>query len=133
LKQNITGDIKIISLKDCGNSPKKLLLKQLTIAFATHQIETLFDLFTDDFLWNIVGDRKIQSKEIFIEELKRRRSMEVSELHIINIITHGASGAINGTMTLKDQTKLTFCDVYIFNGAGKSAKIKELTSYHIYE
>lgn len=55
-------------------------------------------------------------------------SPEPFELTIKNIITHGRSAAVDGTMKSPDGKTYAFCDVYQFRGL-KNPKIKEMTSY----
>lgn len=127
-----TGNLKVISPKDCGNAPKKLQLQELTIAIACLEIGSIKEDLSDDIVWEIVGEKPLQGKDSFVRKLKEMTPSQVTEIHISNIITHGSTGSINGKMTLKDGSSLGFCDVYTFTGAGKKAKIKEITSYIIH-
>lgn len=124
------SDLKIMSPEDCGNAPKKGLLKELSIAFAKNDIEIITEMSSEHIYWNIIGEKLVQGKAQFIETLNDR-SHTVTELHIQNIITHGREGAINGTLILTDKKHVAFCDIYKFTNAGKNAKIKEITSYLI--
>lgn len=74
------------------------------------------------------GDFTVQGKNDFSEELKKIESSEPFELTISNIITHGRSAAIDGTMTTPDGKIYAFYDVYQFSRL-KNPKIKEMTSY----
>ena len=127
-----TGNIKVISPKDCGNAPKKLQLQELTIAFASLKIDAIKENLSDDIVWEIVGEKHLQGKDSFVRKLKEMAYRQVTEIHILNIITHGSTGSINGKMTFNDGSSLGFCDVYTFTGAGRKAKIKEITSYIIH-
>lgn len=60
-------------------------------------------------------------------------SKKVIQLQIQNIITHGSTGAVNGFFVFDDHSSLSFCDVYTFTSAGKSAKVKEIVSYRVVE
>lgn len=62
---------KIISSPNCGNSPKMEFLKDFNIAFAKGNLEIIADSVTDDIVWNIIGDRKIEGKENFMQELEK--------------------------------------------------------------
>jgi hypothetical protein len=52
-------------------------------------------------------------------------------------MSYGISSRINGTnsvngiLIFENKKSYAFCDVYIFSGAAKNAKIKEITSYVI--
>ena len=123
--------MKIECAEDCGNSPKKKLLKELSIAFANNDIDFCVNCVTDDVVWDIVGDRLIQGKDLFEQALRQLKDRKVEQLRILNIITHGNVGSVNGTIVLSDLQHLAFCDVYNFRGFGKNSKIKTITSYVI--
>ncbi|SEB61216.1 DNA-binding protein [Paenibacillus sp. GP183] len=125
------GDLKIISAEDCGNAPKKELLREFNIAFAKNDIGFIIENITDNVLWNIVGDKRIEGKDTFADTLKQMRNSTAIELYISNIITHGNTGSANGILTFENKKSYAFCDVYIFSSAAKNAKIKEITSYVI--
>lgn len=121
---------KIIVSADCGNSPKKLFLKECNVAFAEGDISFIIDNVSDDITWNIVGDKFIQGKNDFAEALKDMKNKAVVELTIHNIITHGKEGAVNGTLILENEEQYAYCDVYQFSGA-KGANLKSIQSYVI--
>lgn len=125
------GDIKVICAEDCGNAPRKVLLKELYMSFSRNEIGFIEDHLTEDAIWNIIGDRWTQGKDLFLESLKKLRSLRVTEIQICNIITHGKTAAVNGSVHLEDNSSRAFCDVYLFNNSAKSGKIKEITSYII--
>ena len=62
---------KIISSPNCGNSPKMEFIKQFNIAFAEGNVAFLTENVTDDIIWNITGDQKIEGIKAFTEELKK--------------------------------------------------------------
>ena len=118
---------KIFIREDCGNSPKNILLQNLTIAFAKGDNRFLLENLTDDIRWNIVGERVIEGKDAFADALKNDR---VAELSIHHIATHGKSGAVDGMRKMKNGRTVAFCDVYEFKDA-KGTRVKEITSYVI--
>lgn len=101
------------------------------MAFAKNNIDFLTEAITNNIHWNIIGDKSIQGKDHFVEVLEQRKNSTVTEVHITNIITHGNTGAVNGTLIFENQQEYAFCDVYTFNSAGKNSNIKEITSYVI--
>tara|TARA_B100000678_G_C18151547_1_gene479150 strand:+ start:649 stop:1026 length:378 start_codon:yes stop_codon:yes gene_type:complete len=121
---------KIVSSPNCGNSPKMEFLKDFNIAFAKGNVEFIVDNVTDDIIWNIIGDKKIDGKKTFVEELKKMKSEKATELIIDQILSHGKEGAANGIMKMQNGKKYAFSDFYKFKGA-KGAKIKSITSYVI--
>jgi hypothetical protein len=122
--------LQIFCAEDCGNSPKKALLRDISIAFAKNEISFCLDWMIDNIEWDIVGDQLIHGKDN-VEKVLIRMKRNVQQLHIHNIITHGNTGSVNGTLILMDQHTIEFCDVYNFAGFGKNAKIKKITSYVI--
>ena len=123
--------IKIVCAENCGNSPKKELLRDLTIAFAKNEMDYCIDCVTDDIVWDIIGQKTIRGKSDFEKALNQMKDRAVQEIHIQNIITHGNTGSVNGALTLSDKQLVAFCNVYNFRGFGKNSKIRTITSYII--
>ena len=121
---------KVILSEDCGNSPKNIFVKDLTVAFAKGDMRFILANVTDDIRWNIVGEKLIQGKENFVKAVEQMKINKVTELIIQHIATHGKAGAVNGSTKLKDGTLQAFCDVYEFKDA-KGTRVKEITSYVI--
>lgn len=131
--------MKIVCAEDCGNAPKKRLLKELYIDFWGGEGRMLFDNLTEDAVWSIVGGPQYVGKEAIKEAIEeaitepfeKSRDGRPSELVIHNIITHGNTAAANVTVKMPDGSRIEYCDVYRFGGFGPKAKIKEVTSYVI--
>ncbi|QDP40369.1 hypothetical protein [Radiobacillus deserti] len=122
--------IKILCPADCENSPKKKVLKELIIAFSTKNSNTISKYTMKDICWNIVNDLTVQGNEKVAEVLENRITSKIVQIEILNIITHGKTASVNGTIILEDNTIYSFCNVYTFVSAGKST-IKEITTYAI--
>ena len=121
---------KIISSPNCGNSPRMTFLKEFNIAFAKGNLEFLIENATDEIVWNIIGDRKIEGKKRFAEELEKMRPEKATELIIEQILSHGKEGASNGIMKMQNGKKYAFADFYVFKNT-KSTILKSITSYVI--
>ena len=121
---------KIIASPNCGNSPKMEFLKQFNIAFAEGDIAFLTKKVTDNIVWNIIGDKKIEGIEAFTEELEKMRSVRATELKLDQILSHGKEGAANGIMIMENSNQYAFSDFYVFQSA-KGEKIQAITSYCI--
>lgn len=117
--------------EDCGNAPKKAFLKEFNIAFAKGDSTFIAESVSDDLSWEIVGEKTIEGKIEFTEWLEGLGDHQVTEIHIKNILTHGRTGAVDGTLYMKDGRCIQYCDLYHFTSAGKKAKIKSMTSYVI--
>jgi hypothetical protein len=103
-------------------------LEEVNKAFARSDSDFVLDHVTDDIKWSVAGDFTVQGKEAFARELKKMESPDPFELSISNIITHGRSAAVDGTMKSPDGKTYAFCDVYQFSGL-KNPRIKEMNSY----
>lgn len=121
--------VKVNVQADCGNAPKKLFLRDFTIAFAKDNAAFILEGVADDVCWEMVGNSTANGKMEVERVLKAMLDSSMVELTIANIITHGDAGAVNGSMTFKDGTTYGFCDVYTFTSHGKKAKIKTITAY----
>ncbi len=123
--------VKVTCKEDCGNSPRKMLLRDLNIAFANGDVTTLLAYVAENIQWDILGDQKISGKDEFKVALESMKEQKAVEMDIENIITHGATAAVNGVLRMEDGTTYDFCDVYVFAGHAKTAKIRAMTSYVI--
>lgn len=103
-------------------------LEELNKAFARSDSDYILNRVAADIRWTVQGDFTVEGKEAFAEELRKMESPEPFELKIHNIITHGKSAAVDGTMRSHDGNMYAFCDVYRLSGF-KNPQIKELTSY----
>ena len=119
---------KIVSSPNCGNSPKMEFLKDFNIAFAKGNVELIFESVTDDIIWNIIGDKKIEGKDKFTQELEKMKMKKASELILDRILTHGKEGAVSGVIKMQNGKKYAFSDFYEFSCA-KGGKVKSITSY----
>jgi hypothetical protein len=122
--------IKIVSPVDCENAPKKRFLKELIEAFAVKDIPFVYEYTTEDIYWDIVNDITIQGHEKVVKVLENRLTSRILEIEILNIITHGKTASVNGTVKFEDNSIYSFCNVYTFVSAGKNT-IKDITSYVI--
>lgn len=117
--------------EDCGNAPKKQMLKDFTVALAKNDIVSCLEWVREDIVWEIIGEQKINGIDEYEQKLIDMKERNVKELQIENIITHGNTCSVNGTLIFNDLQSIAFCDVYNFAGFGKNAKIKRITSYII--
>lgn len=123
--------VRVVGGQDCGNAPKKLLLRDFNVAFANSDIEALLENVSDDIRWTMVGSAEVVGKEAFETTLREMSGPDVVELVLHHIITHGNVGSANGILRFEDGKAYGFCDVYRFSSHAKDAKIKEMSSYVI--
>lgn len=121
---------KIIIGKDCGNSPKNILLKDMVVAIIKGNSKFFLATVSEDIRWDIVGNPLLQGKDDVARALERMKGDKNTTLTIRHIATHGKAGAVDGTIKLSNGKTLEFCDVFEFkNSMGKS--VREITSYVI--
>ena len=116
--------------EDCGNSPKNILIRKLTIAIAKRNTKFILDTVVDDVMWNIVGNQVIEGKENLAGYLKQLKIDQVSLLTIHHIASHGKAGAVDGTQRMENGERFAYCDVYEF-GNTKGTMVSEITSFMI--
>ena len=118
----------IIVSKDCGNSPKNILIQKLSIAFAEVDTNYLLNVIADDIRWNIIGEKLIQGKNDFTEALVALEKCEVKQLSVLHALSHGKVGAVDGRKKMCNGKIFAYCDVYEFTGA-KYTRVEEITSF----
>lgn len=109
---------KINIQPDCGNSPRKVFLKDLYISLANGDIEILNTNVQDNVTWKIVGHSQVTGKENYLKELVGYKLWKVKEITVDTIITHGPDASVSGEIKATDNLKYAFCDIYKFKGAG---------------
>ncbi|MBM7554274.1 nuclear transport factor 2 family protein [Thalassobacillus pellis] len=112
---------------------KGKFLREFNEAFVRGNIDFLMDNVTDNIRWEMVGDTVVEGKEAFHLALKEMPTdVKNHELAINNIITHGITAAVDGTITVTNETgevkEYAFCDIYRWNKF-KDGKIKDMRSY----
>lgn len=123
-------DVKITVPKDCGNAPKKIILRDFNVSLIIKDHAALLKNIADDITWNIIGDEIVEGKSDFIKKLDELYNDKITELLIHDIITHGYVASAHGKVIGINES-FHFCHVFKFAGTSKTAKIKNITSYII--
>ena len=121
---------KITIQADCGDAPRKALLRDMNIAFAKADVEAILDCFTDDVGWRIVGETELRGKAAMREALEAMKHVVTCELIIHSIITGGREGAVHGIVISEDGAPVAFCDIVQFDSA-TGELIEMMTSFAI--
>ena len=121
---------RIICAEDCGNAPKRILLKKLLTALARGDNAFILKNVSDDVTWHRPGQSSLLGKAAVAKALERMKRQPMAEMTIETIVTHGPTGAANGVMIFNSGKSVAFSHVYRFSSA-KGARIKELTEYLI--
>jgi hypothetical protein len=126
------ADFRLFVPEDCGNAPKKVVLRDFHIALAKLDRAAILDAIADDIIWRITGDETVNGKDSFMFKLAQLHRDQITELRLTRIITHGSEAAVHGRWSGTGHA-YDFCHIFRFSGAAKSAKIKEITSFMIQE
>lgn len=122
--------MKVICTVDCGNAPRKEVLRDFNVDLVSG-VPSALDLLQEDVVWEMVGGQRLVGPGAVADALAEMIGPEPQELHIHYIITHGTTAALNATLTRADGSKLAYCDVYLFTGGARTARIKQVTSYRL--
>lgn len=126
------GDLlQIHCPEDCGNAPKKQVLKAFEIAIESADTHFIDECCADDVDWNWVGREVWKGKANVLSRLGQPRTEKAVKLSIEHIITHGNTGSINGQVEYDNDAVYAFCHIVRFNGFGKNAKMKHISSFQI--
>ena len=107
-------------------------INEVNDAFARNDIAFLEANLADDVRWTMVGLPTIEGKAAVTAEFRNMGEGPGPELTIANIVDGGRSVAVEGTMTMVDDSGTTlnygFCDVYGLN-AQEVGRIASITAY----
>ncbi|PRX47349.1 nuclear transport factor 2 family protein [Salegentibacter salegens] len=112
---------------------KEKFIQELNEAFAKGDVPFVLDCMADDIVWEMIGGKTSNGKEEIEKEMAAMKDIEMLEMTMDKVITHGKTAAANGHFRMKhngEEKAYGFCDLYEFNGF-KKAKIKKMTSYVI--
>lgn len=120
---------KVVHSKDCGNSPKNQLAENLAVALIEGDQRTVSQLVTDDIIWSIIGGESILGRGAVLRALPMVNDTPDGMLTVLHVVTHGKSGAVNGTFQ-HPAGSMSFCEVFEFSNA-KGTSVSRITSYRI--
>lgn len=107
-------------------------IQEVNDAFARNDLAFLEANLADDIKWTMVGSPSIEGKAAVTNEFRNMGDGPGPELTIANIVDGGSSVAVEGTMTMVDDSGTTleyaFCDVYGLNEQG-GGRIASITAY----
>jgi hypothetical protein len=120
---------KVIKSKDCGNSPKNLLIQSLAIAIETSNALSFSRTVTDDVVWALPGRRSFNGKPACLAYLKAVKRNAPKQVKVRRAINHGRAGAADGTLTQVTGLTLSFCHVVDFSSV-KGDRVSAISSYY---
>ena len=119
--------MEVVCSVNCDNSPRMALVRDFAIEWARHNADALHAWLANDARWRIVGDGHDGDGD---DPPLRLPPVEPETLEIFTVMSHGKVASCNG-MLVSGPTRIDFCHVFRFTGATKTAKVAEITSYHI--
>jgi len=119
---------KVIKSKDCGNSPKSLLVQSLAIAIETSNAAGFSRCVTEDVVWSLPGRRSFDGKAACLAYLKARERNAPTQVRMRRAISHGRAGAGDGMLTMESGLTHSFCHVVEFSSV-KGDRIASISSY----
>jgi len=120
---------KITRSKACGNSPKNQLVENLSVALLTGDVRTVSYLVSDDVEWRRVGGDVIRGRQALLQSVQRGNGASIVRLTVEHVVTHGRSGAVDGTIQYRGKAS-GFCDVFEF-GNTKGTTVDRITTYRV--
>ena len=123
--------MKVIVREDCGNAPRKEILRALLIAIVEKDTQTILDFVAEDVRYVEIGKRELQGLDYFLERIEEVFDEEVRELELFHFITHGKQASVNGRLDFLNRKEYHFSIIFEFKSAGKHALLKEITNYII--
>lgn len=126
------GSLAVIDVPErCGNAPRKVVVRDFTISLVSKNLTEVAGSLADNARWTVNGQQVLND----IDEIQDWVSTqpEARELKVNTVITHGTECGVDGTVTLADGASIAFAHMLRFTGGAKTAKIKEIRSYIIFE
>ncbi|WP_111720957.1 nuclear transport factor 2 family protein [Homoserinimonas sp. OAct 916] len=114
---------------DCGNAPRKLILRNLVVALATQDSEYVDSLLSDDVVWDLVGGQVLMGRDAIREWITSQGPVDAVTFG--TFLTHGRGAGVDGSLDLADGPRSRFCHVLRFAGAARTAKVIGVNSYII--
>ncbi|MEO1288289.1 MAG: nuclear transport factor 2 family protein [Chloroflexota bacterium] len=122
--------VKVTVEASLGHSPSKGFLRDFLVAFAEGNSQFIVESVTDDIVWEIVGEGRIEGKEAFSKAVGNPNPNKTVELTIEHLITHGKEASASGHFVLDNDERYAFADVYIFKNT-KADAIRSIQSFNI--
>lgn len=112
---------------DCGNAPRKEVLRDLVVALAQKDADHVASLLSEDIAWTLVGERHLAGRTAVVEWVTKLPP--VDQVAFGSLLTHGRGASVDGVLELADGTRWGFCHVLRFAGATKTARLVSVNSY----
>lgn len=122
---------KFTSDAHTANSPKAAFYEDWARLFVDYDVEKILATLDPEIEWEMVGEMNLHGQDevrkSFFEE--DHEGMEMTEMHVENILSHGKFVTAWGTMQMSDGTGYRFCDILEFANASNDAKVKKVIGF----
>lgn len=105
---------RIIRSKDCGNSPKNVFAEDIALALEKQDKVFLIEVFEPNLAWEN-GNETLSGQEACVAQLAKLK--KPTKIKIDHVVTHGKSGAVNGTSWHGKSEPRRFCHILEFANA----------------
>ena len=110
----------------------KDFLKKFNEAFAKSDHSAILKMVTDDIVWEVYGDRRVNGREDFRDFLKNMQNEEKIKITIEDMIINDHEAAVTGKIKMKSANKTkewAFCDVLKLQLTEEKILIRKIKSY----
>ncbi|NYI67672.1 nuclear transport factor 2 family protein [Spelaeicoccus albus] len=101
----------------------------MLIFLANGAHKEVLQFLTEDVVWELIGFGPSYGTDQLGVVLDRLSDPSATTFTVANVLSHGAGCAANGTIRRGDGTVMAFAHFFRFNGHGKNAKIRQVTSF----
>jgi hypothetical protein len=119
--------VKVRKSKDCGNSPKNLLVQSLAIAIEKGDPAGFSACVGDEVLWSYPGcpvARGVAEASSRLHDQRTRMPVEIE-----HAISHGRSGAAHGAVKFASGAEVRFCHFMEFTSI-RGDRIGRISSFY---
>lgn len=108
---------------NCGNSPRMQTVAEFARAWGEADSEYFGEWFSGEPEWAVLPG------EASTSDVMNNLRGDIEELQILDVVTHGKFGSVDGTARTKSGDRLHFAHFLVFTSAAKSGKIASIRSY----
>lgn len=113
---------------DCGNAPKKALVRDWLIAAAEGDADEIRARLADQALWEAVGETECRGRDEVAEGLARLGADGVA-FRLDRLLSHGKHVAAEGSIERDGGASTRFAHFIEFDGHGKNSPIASIVTY----
>jgi hypothetical protein len=121
---------RVVKSDDCGNSPKNALVQEIAIAISKLDLKPVIDRINGDATWQILGATRLVGASAISAHLATGRAPKPKAVVVLHALSHGRTGAANGTVTFADGSVRDFCHVFEFTSASGD-RVSAISTYYV--